>query len=497
MVFSTTRMELIFRGRLRLPGLLSLALLPRILGAFCLPNAFGDAYVYIQEIGTLTTKISQRSFRLTDLFGFWLPLYQLISAGLNLFVWNGFYAGKIVAALFGAATCLLVYPVTWQLTQNRRAAFWMFLIIALNPLHIFYSASAMTDVPHAFFVLAALYFVITGNWAVAAILGALAGFTRVESWMLIAIIPFLAFTRERRVPIVPILILLAPPLFWFFISWQATGNWLACFVQRQQYHDWLLRMNPAIAHFSLRNIFLDGATLLVSADIAVLLACIFAGWFVLQEFSKGRTVRSPAEVRMILPALAFFFAFLGLLLVAYLTHQQPIIFPRYGLILFTLGLPLLPWTYLHLRQLQPRLAKPILIAAVVILCLDASIQFVGAAGEINRYKAQRAVADYLRDHFDPKPGAKIFCDEGTVRVLSGIPADNFLTSSGVSRDNFGIFFREKKVAYLVFASNQESTADNWYSDLLKGHDGRGELVFTRESAFLPTNIGVYRLNVGR
>ena len=487
----------IFRDRLPLPALLLLAGVLRLLGAFFLPNAFGDAYVYIQEIGSLSTRISLGSFRLTDLFGFWLPLYQLISASLNVFIRNGFYAGKIVAALFGAATCLLVYAVTWRLTHNRRAAFWMFVTIALNPLHIFYSASAMTDVPHAFFVLAALYFVITGNWTVAAILGALAGFTRVESWMLIAIIPFLAFTRERRVPIVPLLILLVPPLFWFFISWQATGNWLACFAQRQEYHDWLLRMNPAIAHFSLRNILLDGGTLLVSADMAVLLAGLFAGRLVLSELFKHRSERLSPVVQTILPAVTFFFAFLGLLLVAYVTHQQPIIFPRYGLILFALGLPLLAWTYIHMRTIQPRLARRLLIVAVVILCLDASIEFAGVVGEINRYRAQRAVADYLRDHFDPNSGAKVFCDEGTVRVLSGIPADEFLTSSGVSRDNFGIFLREKKVAYLVFASNQQSTSDNWYSDLLKGHDGRGELVFTSGSAFLPTNIGVYRLNVGR
>jgi hypothetical protein len=44
--------------------------------------------------------------------------------------------------------------------------------------------------------------------------------------------------------------MILPPLFWFYISWKATGDWLACFRQRQQYLDWLLVMNPAIAHFS-------------------------------------------------------------------------------------------------------------------------------------------------------------------------------------------------------------------------------------------------------
>src|SRR5262249_22565432 len=100
---------------------------------------------------------------------------------------------------------------------------WMFLLIALNPLHIFYSASAMTDVPHGFLILATLYFVITGSWLVAAVFGALAGLTRVESWMLIALIPAIQIIKERRISMAALLILVIPPLFWFYISWQATG----------------------------------------------------------------------------------------------------------------------------------------------------------------------------------------------------------------------------------------------------------------------------------
>src|SRR5437762_324935 len=127
--------------------LLAISGIPRILGAFFLPNAFGDAYVYIHEIGSLSTKISNGSFRLTDLFGFWLPLYQFLSAIVNVVIKNGFYSGKLVAALFGIGSCLLVYLVTRRITNNQTAALSIFLLIALNPLHIFYSASAMTDVP--------------------------------------------------------------------------------------------------------------------------------------------------------------------------------------------------------------------------------------------------------------------------------------------------------------------------------------------------------------
>src|SRR3989441_555900 len=167
-------------------ALVLIAAFPRILGAFFLPNAFGDAYVYIRDIGAMSVKLSAHTFALTDLFGFWLPLYQFTGAVINVFVGNGFYVGKFVSGIFGVGVCLLVYSITLRLTANRTAALLAFVLIALNPLHILNSVSAMTDVPHVFFVLASLYFVLEKRWILAASFAALAGLTRVESWMLIA-----------------------------------------------------------------------------------------------------------------------------------------------------------------------------------------------------------------------------------------------------------------------------------------------------------------------
>jgi len=479
------------------PILVLVSVIPRILGAFFLPNGFGDAYVYIRDIGTLSTKISTGAFRLTDLFGFWLPLYQFISALLNVLLKNGFYSGKLVSAVFGVGVCVFVYAITLTLTNNRNAAALIFLLIALNPLHIFYSASAMTDIPHAFFVLGALYFVLKRNWIVAAIFAALAGSTRVESWMFIALIPLIQIVRERRVSMIAVLLMLVPPLFWFYISWKATGNWLACFQQRQQYLDWLLTMNPAIARFSVMNVLRDGATLLISSDIAVLIACFIATWFVLRQLLKIHRQKLSEEAQMILPPVVFSFAFFSLLLVAYLTHQQPIIFPRYGLILFTLGLPILAWTFLRVKQQKLLQARAVLIAIIVICFFDASIQFAGAVSAINQYHAQRAAADYLRNHFDPNSNARIFCDDGTVKVLSGIPDENFVTSSDVPRDREGFLssLKANEVKYLVFVANQPTTPNRLFHDLEDGDYGRWfERQFNTYTQFLPMDIGVYRFH---
>src|SRR4030081_880313 len=109
------------------PALLLISGVPRIVGAFTLPTAFGDAYVYIRDIGAMSAKISRGTFALTDFYGFWLPLFQFISALLNVLLQNGFYAGKIVSAIFGVASCLLIYSITLRLTASHQAALLGFL----------------------------------------------------------------------------------------------------------------------------------------------------------------------------------------------------------------------------------------------------------------------------------------------------------------------------------------------------------------------------------
>jgi hypothetical protein len=486
--------------------LFAVAAIPRLLGAFFLPNTFGDAYVYIRDIGTLSTKIKAGTFALTDLYGFWLPLYQFISAIVNVFVGNGFYTGKIVSALSGIGVCLLVYTITLRIVQNQTAALLSFLLIALNPLHIMNSASAMTDVPHALFVLTSLYFVLKKRWVVAAVFAALAGLTRVESWMLIALIPAIQFWKERRVSIPAILIMLFAPLFWFYVSWKATGDWLACFRARDQYKDWLLTQNPALAHFSLTGVIQDAAMLVSGIDPAVLCAATVAGWLVLRRLTRRAVAHGvvanadapdagPASTSIdsILPALVFFFPFLALLIVAYLTHQQPIIFPRYGLILFSVGIPNLAWTYFAFVRRRPQWSRRILVAIVVLCVLNASAQFIGGVGELNRYGAQRQVADYLRSHFDANSRMKVFCDEGTVRALSGIAEDRFVTSANApsEHDAFIRFLDEQNVRFLIYAKQPGSTVAIVFPDVESIEPNGFKPVMQSYSKFLPIDVRVF------
>jgi hypothetical protein len=476
-------------------GLFVIAATPRLLGAFFLPNTFGDAYVYIRDIGNLSTKIKTGALAMTDLYGFWLPLYQLISAVINVFVGNGFYTGKIVAALLGVGVCLLVYAITLRLVEHKVAALLAFLLIALSPLHILTSTSALTDVPHAFFVLAALYFVLKRRWLFAASFAALAGLTRVESWMLIALIPALQFWKERRVSILTLFIMLLPPLFWFWVSWKAAGDSFATFKVRQQYHDWLLTQNPALQHFTFAGIVKDGAMFLSGVDIAVIIAAFVAGWLVLRKLTKHRNYAGHQDVESILPPLIFFFPFFALLTVAYLTHQQPIIFPRYGLILFSIGIPILAWTYFAIKKRSPHLSQRVLVGIIVLCILNAAAQFAGGVGELHRYAAQRRVADYLRANFDPKSKSRLFCDEGTVHVLSGIPDARFVTSADMPKDYDGFYsaLAARDVEWLVVAPQPGSTPPQLFPWSEYGERiGPYETVMQANSEFIRTNIHLYR-----
>ncbi len=470
---------------------------PRILAAFLLPNAFGDAYAYIREIGVMSAKLNAGTFSITDLYGFWLPLYQFICAAVSVAVGHPFYVAKLVSALFGIGICLLVYDISLRLTANHRASLLAFALIALSPLHIFNSASAMTDIPHAFFVLVGLCFVLKKRWITAALFVSLAGLTRVDSWLIIALIPVLQFLEERRVSIVACLILIFPPLFWLYISWKAKGDWLACFVERKQYMDWLLTVNPSLASFSLHGIARDTGAMLLSTDLAIIAACFVGASFILRGMLSKPAVRDAEHTREALSVNLFFFAFLSIIVLAYLTHKQPIIFPRYGLIHFALGLPVLPWTFLRITRRRPAWARGLLRTIVAVCLLNASVQLAYSAGYIHRERTLGIVADYLRTQLQPVPNARIFSDDGTVLALSGIPPENFLSSSDAprERDAFLNYLKEKNVEYLVVIDVQDSTPGRLFPEL---KHGAGNEVFQpvlhSSSKFLPADIWLYRIH---
>lgn len=472
---------------------------PRILGAFLLPNAFGDAYVYIRDIGSMSARLSAGTFSVTDLFGFWFPAYQFICAVLNLFFNDAFHVAKLVSAICGTGVCLLVFSITLRLTADYILAMLAFLLIAFNPLHILYSASAMTDVPHAFLVLGSLYLLLKKRWIPAAIFAVVAGLMRIESWMLILLLPLLQFSRERRISVAACAILMIAPALWLYICWKATGNPFAYFEVRSRYINAIITAKPELATLSLSRMVVDTGILLGSADLSVMTASLFGGWLILKRMAGHALKRISEKLYEIVTVETFFLAFLGFIVIANLTGNQPEMWLRYGLILFGLGIPLLSWTFLTVARSRPHRARRLKTAVIVVCLCQASAQFVGAAGFVNQVSAQRTVARYLRGEYDANPGIRIFCDDGTVQALSGIPQENFLGSSDSPRDpeQFLTHLRERGVEFLVFRNKGDFVPAKLFPELNRGSGNPlFQPVMHVSSRFLPIEIWLYRFQGG-
>src|SRR5262245_1305284 len=244
------------------------ATIPRIIGAIWLPNAFGDAYAYTEQIYYLRRALLDGSFSISNLFGFWLPLYQLICAGVSAVIGSAFYVPKVISAICGGGTCVMVFVLSRELTSSRWPAWVATAIVALNPYHIFYSSSALTDVPHAFFLLLCAYCCIRRHWLVASICAVSAGLMRIESWTLILLIPTAHFVAEPVNALISsttrwlksialFLILFTGPLFWLYVSWKATGSLTKYFEIRNQYIVETLLGNPGLTIFSPTRVSFD------------------------------------------------------------------------------------------------------------------------------------------------------------------------------------------------------------------------------------------------
>ncbi|MEK6303169.1 MAG: phospholipid carrier-dependent glycosyltransferase [Acidobacteriota bacterium] len=445
---------------------------PRVVAAFLLPNEEGDPYSYARAIEGMRVSMSAGTFSVSDLFGFWLPGYQFICAVISVFIGHSFYVAKVVSALCGAGLCVVVFFITQELTASRTLSLIAFSIIALSPLHVMYSAFSLTDVPNAFLVTGSMFFVLKERWILAASCVAVACLMRIESWLIIPLLPALQFLLQRKVSITALFVALFSPVFWLYVCWAATGNALEYFKIRNNYISEMLAGDASLNSFSVARVAVNLLAVVYSTGPAVIIACMFAAWLAIKRLSRKGFSKSSWALAA---SLAYFFLSLGFLLLAYFTGNQPDIWPRYGLILFALGLPILAWTSAAIKEQRPVWARTILVGFAALCLCQWGLQVRHGWHFIRDTSQKRLVADYLRGRFVESEGAKIFCDDSTVRVLSGIPASSFLDSSNALADQerFLTFLIRNHVEYLVYERREESSARAmfWVLD----HPNVGEL----------------------
>lgn len=439
-------------------GLLLLAsALPRTLAAFLVPNEEWDAYSYAHDIESMRGSISAGTFSLSDMFGFWLPIYQLICAVISVFLGHSLYVAKLFSAVCGAGVCIVVFLITQQLTANRTLSLIAFSIVAFNPLHVKYSAFSMTDVPHAFAVVTSLYFVLNKRWILAASCVAVGCLMRIESWPIVVLLPVLQFLLQHRISLTALCISLVSPLFWLYICWAATGNPLEYFKVRSDYISEMLAGDPGHAYFSATRIGSNLRALLYSAGPAVIIACLIGARLVIK---RVRRVQFSGSCWALVAALAYFCLSLAFLLMAFLTKNQPDMLNRYGLILFALGLPIFGWTCFAIKRSKSRWTRALFLLFVTLCLWQWCIQARHGGQFLEEVSQKRIIAHYLRDKHQRNPDSRIFCDDATVKILSGIPASSFIDSSNSPGDPgaFLSFLKESRVEYLVYERREPSAA---------------------------------------
>jgi hypothetical protein len=388
---------------------------------------------------------------------------------------------------------VLVFAITKKLTPNLWLSFIAFALVLFCPLHLLYSAACMTDVPHLCLVLASVWLIMDERWIGAAVFAALAEAVRIEAWVFVWLIPLLQFLRQRRISIVVVATVLFSPLAWLIISYIATGDFLAYLAERARYHANYLDFYPTRHGYAWADIKTDIDYFFMGANRTVFTSAIVVmGLSILPAIRRGHRIYWPVVI-----ISSYVIALLGFLIFAYVTKRQPVILPRYSLVIFALGLPLFAWL-LHLLgdNWKPRPVAICFMALAVALSMsDWQKQIPIISKVFDDFHAHQQVAQRIAGELQraSDPNAHGFSDDVAVRVLSGLSPARFarsaLAPSAAWQDvnDFESYLRQMNVAYLVFTRVEDSLPAKFYPELGRSARdvGRFHLVTLAPSSFGP------------
>ncbi|MGH9760707.1 MAG: hypothetical protein ACREDR_44575, partial [Blastocatellia bacterium] len=158
-------------------------------------------------------------------------------------------------------------------------------------------------------------------------------------------------------------------------------------------------------------------------------------------------------------ASLYFLFLLGFVLTAYVSNNQLVILPRYGLIFFATGIPLTALVVNSVRRPKSRWQTAEYIVLALSILLQWSLQFHQFVKYSRSVPGQLTVADYLHSVSANQAHLCIFSDDSAIRVLSSLPSQDFVQSDELptSRSGFLAELRNRNVEYLVFERDSAST----------------------------------------
>ena len=244
-----------------------------------------------------------------------------------------------------------------------------------------------------------------------------------------------------------------------------------------------LTAHPEFNQITFQRTWFDANRLVYAVNVAVLAGCVAALWLLFRNWRSWRTWLKPASdgesstVANLLVCVLFFFGYFSFVVMAYLTKNQSDIWPRYGLIMFSLGLPVLAYSAQQIFRGRSVLAQAALLLALVAGMVQYRTQAVHLAMFVHEEEPSRAIANYLKQEYAADRSIKIFCDDTAVRVISGIPREQFYDSFDAPKDREGFlgFLRTKDVKFLVVPQESETSLPRQlFQDLVKETGGAFE-----------------------
>ena len=232
----------------------------------------------------------------------------------------------------------------------------------------------------------------------------------------------------------------------------AEGDARAFFTIRNAYVAEYIAHNPAQAHLTLAGVQGDWSNLRQGACLPILLgACAAIGRLVVGFFQRRS---EPLRGWFAAAATAVVFLFmLTFLLAAYVTHAQPVIWVRYGLIYLPLGLCLTLWWLAEGVGPRTRRVAAGLLGIGFLVHSAYEIKVVNdTRGNLLFQRQAAALLASLGPH-------RVFCDSIVVRVEAGLTSENSCDSSSLPQEpaRFLTSLRQRGVDYLVYIDSEAST----------------------------------------
>ncbi len=175
----------------------------------------GPNYAYLaKSLYDVPTDHPLNAYTTPEYFAAHLPVYPL---SIRLFSFMGYFNAMLFAsALYTTLTAIVLYQLLLE-TRVVQNPLWSAVISLFIPArYLIYHSIGATEAPFLFFTLSSLLAYVRGHYILAFILGGISGVTRITG-ILIGGAYFMTLIFERKWKTIPLLSIIALPLFMTFI----------------------------------------------------------------------------------------------------------------------------------------------------------------------------------------------------------------------------------------------------------------------------------------